>query len=92
MKDYEEKDKGIATYLMTRKDVRFEGTEAVGDLLYFKFSPFDLAQKYADQYQALKAEPVQPKAFADAALIIKNMIWKWRNGKDVNGGNYDGYR
>lgn len=90
MEIHREKDKSIAAYLLISKDVKFLGTEGAGDVLYFKFSPADIAYARAEQFLAKQADLVQPKDFADASTTVIDLIWRWRKEKDVkNGGMYD---
>lgn len=93
MNNYKEKDKGISAYLLLCKDLRFEGTEPEGDVLYFLFSPNELARQQAELYIAKRTDPIQPKDYAEANQTINDLIWRWRKSRDgSNGGmNYGRY-
>lgn len=82
MDKYLEQDKPTVAYLFTRKDLTFIGTQAQGDVLYFIFSPKNLASNYAQLFLTKRAELIQPKDFADAQRTIVDIIWKWRKSRD----------
>lgn len=87
---YQEIDKKTAAYLLLCSDLVFEGTNPSGDLLIFEFSPEEVARRRSEQYISRKAEPIQPKDYAEAEETITNLIWKWRKEKDLaNGEIYD---
>lgn len=87
MENYKEKDRFIAAFLLTLKNIKFQGVEPVGDILYFLFSPEKDASKQASLFFARQAEPVQPKDYAEAQQTVINLIWRWRKQRDENGGN-----
>lgn len=88
MKNYREKDKNIAAFLLLCKDISFEGTEASGDTLYFTFTPLEKATRQVELYMAKQAEPVQPKECAESHQTILDLIWRWRKSRD-GGSNYE---
>ena len=83
---YREKDKTVSAYLLICKDIRFEGTSPVGEILYFNFSPKERAKKHAEQFISKQATLIQPKEYAEASQTITDLIWRWRHSRD--GGNY----
>lgn len=92
MDTYEEKDKYIAAYLMALEDVSFTGTKAVGDVVYFQFSPAEKARNYGEQFLAKSAMPIQPKDFVDAIGTVTRLIWRNRNSRDGYGGSKYEYK
>ena len=88
MNDFKEKSKDIVAYLLTCEDIKFQGTQPEGDVLYFIFPPADKAQRYADQFLAKQTEPIQPKDYAEAQQTVTDLIWRWRKQRDVHGGSY----
>ena len=80
---YKSRDKGIAAFLLTLKDITYEGCEGEDEILFFLFSPNDLASKYATQYLTKSCNPIQPKDFYEASETITNFIWDWRHKKDA---------
>ena len=90
MKYYKEKDKDIAAFFLICKNLKFQGTEPVDDILYFLFSPLEKAEQLANLFLAKQTDPVQPKDYAEAQETITELIWKWRKQRDLrNGGSYD---
>ena len=80
MKDYyETKDKQITPFLLTQSDIVFLGTEIVGQILYFKFSPLDKCQKLVNDFIARKAPLVQPKDLLDALESYRDQVFQMKD-------------
>lgn len=88
MENYREKDKSIAAFLLTCKNLKFQGTWPDGEVLFFLFSPEAKAKRQAELFFAKQAKPIQPKDYAEAQQTITDLIWRWRKAKD--GGIYYG--
>lgn len=82
MNEYQESDKSIIAFLLTRKDVQFLGTSPLGNVLYFRFQPPELAKKLSELFYAKQVEPIQPKDYAEAQQTVTDIIWRWRKSRD----------
>lgn len=82
MENYKEKDKNIAAFLLLCKKIKFLGTEADFNTLYFIFTPIAEASRLVELYISKQAKPVQPKDLAEANETILDLIWRWRKSRD----------
>ena len=85
--NYKETDKLRASYLLTCKNVKFEGTEVVDGLLYFLFSPVKVAENQITLMLMKQSELIQPGVLLDALENVNQVIWNFRKkGKTLVGG------
>jgi len=75
---YESKDKQIVPYLLIQPEIRFLGTDLVGPILYFKFSPRDKCDFLVNQFLTRRAKPVDPKTLLDAVEIYRDRVFEMK--------------
>lgn len=77
-----EKDKYLASYLLTCKKLQFLGTEVTNNIVYFKFAPYQTAKDLVNLYYSRTATPVQPKDILDNLERFRFEVFSIKKGND----------
>lgn len=75
---YKSKDKQIVPFLLIQPSVRFLGSEIVGSIVFFKFSPFVVCQQLVNDFTSRKASLVQPKDLLDAVETFRDRVFEMK--------------
>lgn len=75
---FETKDKQIAPFLLTQPEVKFLGTNLVGSIVYFQFSPLEKCQQLVNAFSSRRAPLVQPKDLLDAVETFRDIIFEMK--------------
>lgn len=84
MEKHKERDKNLASYLLTQTDLTYNGTETdERGIVYFIFSPADLAEKHISAYFAKSCPAIQPKILFDSQKEVLDAIHSAKRGSQI---------
>ena len=84
---FETKDKQITPYLLTRRDIAFHGTIMHGPIIFFRFTPYEVASAAVNQFVSRQADPVEPKTLLDAVESYRDIVFQMKEKRN-NYGNH----
>ena len=71
------KDLSLASYLMASGKVKLEGFDrAKNNIVYFNFTPKNIAEKLINDYWSGLAEPIQPKKLFSCQRELKDILFQ----------------
>lgn len=73
---FETKDKKTAPFLFIQPDIDYEGIRIVGQIIYFRFSPYSKCLKLVQDFISRKAKPVQAKDLLEAVDSCRDIIFE----------------
>jgi hypothetical protein len=89
--EFKTRDKGLTAYLLLCEGIEYLGQESDGRLLFFKFTPSELAEKRKIEYETSNQFLVQPFQYFEKLRLVTRMVGEWREKtfvKPTNGGFY----
>ncbi len=82
---FETKDKQITPYLLTRQDIEFHGIVMHGPMIFFRFTPHEVASAAANQFISRQANPVEPKTLLDAVESYRDIVFQMKEKRNSYG-------